>query len=166
MWNDKGVRIFALAVACAAGFVAWTGSRLPDTVASHFAAGGAVDGAMPRCVYLPLILFLTIGLPCLSVLVSWSSLGRPGARINLPHVEYWLAPERRAQTIAAIRGAMLQFAALLLLFLCYAHWLVVRANQSRPARLDETWFLSGLLVFLVIALTWVLRFVGRFRRTG
>lgn len=163
MWNDPGIRWFALAVAAAA-FLAWTGVDLPDVVASHFAPGGAVNGRMPRCVYMPLILLLTIGLPTVSVLASWSALGRPGARINLPHLDYWLAPERRDQTLAGIRAAMLQFSTALLLFLCYAHWLVVRANHSVPARLDESGFLGGLLVFLVASIAGAWHFVSRFRR--
>lgn len=164
MWNDPGIRRFALVVAGAAAFVAWTGADLPDIVASHFAPGGTVNGRMPRCVYMPLILLLTIGLPTVSVLAAWNTLGRPGARINLPHVDYWLAPERRDQTLARIRAAMLQFSIALLLFLCYAHWLVVRANHSVPARLDETGFLGGLFVFLAAALAGTWHFVSRFRR--
>ena len=164
MWNDRGVRRFALAVAGAAIFVTWMGAGLPDIVASHFAPGGMANGRMPRAVYLPLILLLTVGLPAISVVAGWSAVGRPGARINLPHGDYWLAPERRSRTIDDIRVAMLRFSLALLLLLCYAHWLVVRANRNVPARLDEAAFLAGLAVFLVAALAGTWRFINRFRR--
>ena len=164
MQNAPGVRRFALTLAAAAIFIIWTGASLPDIVASHFAAGGAANGRMPRTVYLPLILLLTIGLPALSVFASWHALGRPGARINLPHADHWLDPQRRVQTLADTRAALLRFCTALLLFLCYAHWLVVRANRSVPVRLDESGFLGGLAVFLLVTGAGTWRFLRRFRR--
>lgn len=166
MWNDRNGRYFLVAVACAAGFVWASGQSMPDVVASHFAAGGAANGYMPRAVYVLFMLFFVIALPALMVFITWRSLERPGARINLPHREYWLAPERRGQTVTRIRAGVLQFSAMLLVFLCYAHWLVVRANRSQPVRLDESWFLGGLLVFLAAALFWALGFVRQFRRVS
>ena len=61
------------------------------------------------------------------------------------------------------RAGVLRFAQMLLLFLCFAHWLVVRANRAQPVRLDETWFLGGLAVFLVAVLFWTLAFLRQFR---
>ena len=57
-----------------------------------------------------------------------------------------------------------RFGVLLVVFLCYAHWLVVRANQSAPARLAESWFIGGLVVFVVATLAGVWLLIGRFRR--
>jgi hypothetical protein len=166
MLTDKNLQRFFLLVACAALFIVASGLALPPIVASHFAAGGVANGHMARAVYIAFMLCFVIVLPVAMVLLTWRSLERPGARINLPHRDYWLAPERRSQTIARIRAGMLHFAALLLVFLCYAHALVVSANRAQPAHLDEGWFVAGLLVFLGAGLFWTLRFVRGFRRRG
>ena len=52
---------------------------------------------------------------------------------------------------------------MLLTFLCYAHWLVVLANASRPVRLDESWLVGGLVAFLVATFIWLRILRGRFR---
>jgi hypothetical protein len=136
---------------------------LPDRVAAHFGAGGVANGFMPRNAYLFFMLVIVVGLPLLVVLLTWVSLNRPGARINLPNREYWLAPQRRAQSIAWIRAGVLQFGALLIIFLCYAQWLVARANRHQPSQLDESWFYGGLAAFLVAVLLWARSFLRRFR---
>ena len=59
---------------------------------------------------------------------------------------------------------MLRFSTLLLVFLCYVHWLVVRANRGVPPHLDETWFLAGLALFLATAIIGTMGFLRRFRR--
>jgi uncharacterized membrane protein len=158
--------VFLIATAVAAVFVWWSSLELPDRVASHFGASGLANGFMPRSTYIMVMLGFVVGLPMLMVLVTSVAMGSPKARINLPNQHYWLAPERRAATIATLRAAVLSFGILLVAFLCYAHWLVVRANASAPARLAESWFIAGLLVFLVAALVQVVVLLGRFRRGG
>jgi uncharacterized membrane protein len=157
---------FMLVVAGATAFVWLTSLGLPNLVASHFGASGEANGFMPRSFYVLFMLGFVIGVPVLLVLVTSFAMGHPKARINLPNREYWLAPERRAETVAVLRAGVRWFGGLLVLFLCYAHWLVVRANQSAPARLAESWFIGGLVAFLVATLVGVWLLVGRFRRRG
>jgi len=164
MQNVKPALAFLLVVAGALAFVWLTSLGLPPLVASHFGASGLANGFMPRSVYVPFMLGFVIGLPALLVVVTSLSMGHAKARINLPNRDYWLAPERRAQTIAVLRTGVMGFGVLLVVFLCYAHWLVVRANQSAPARLAESWFIGGLVVFVVATLAGVWLLIGRFRR--
>src|SRR5690606_26698927 len=106
-------------------------------VASHFGSSGAADGFMPRHAYVGLMLGLVIGMPVLGVaLVAWT-LGRPDARINIPERAYWLAPQRRAETLERIVAGMRGFSAALIVFLCYTHGLVVVANRSASPALPE-----------------------------
>ena len=149
---------FAFFVACAAVFVWVTSHRLPELVASHFGGGGGANGFMPRTFYVRFMIAFVIGLPALLVAVTSFALGRPNARITIPDRGYWLAPERRAETIAFLRSGVVGFGVLLLTFLCYTHWLVVQANQSQPAQLAESWFLAGLVAFFagLIALLWTI----------
>lgn len=159
-------RLFAFLVACAAVFVWVTSEQLPLLVASHFDGAGQPNGFMPRGGYRGLMLTLLIALPSLLIALTWWSLGASRARINLPNRDYWLAPERRAATVAYLRTGLLWFGVLLLAFLCYVHWLVVLANGQQPPRLDNAWFIGGLVSFLAALLIWLKAFLGRFRRNA
>jgi uncharacterized membrane protein len=99
----------AIAAAALAG-VAWYYPRLPDMVASHFNARGEADGwtgkqsfalmqagaiGFVALVFVPLVLFL----PRI-----------PKSMVNLPHRDYWLAPERADQTCREVGDTLLWFA--------------------------------------------------------
>jgi hypothetical protein len=157
-------RVFAFLLVCAAGFILVSSQQLPPIVASHFGASGVANGFMPFLPYVGLMLVLLVGLPALTVIIGAWSLNRPGARINIPNREYWLAPERRAQTVQAVRADLMGFGAFLELFLCYTHWLVVVANGRQPPMLPNTWFMAGLVGLLVVVGVWMIRFLHRFRR--
>lgn len=164
MQNGKGAGLFALYVACAAVFVWFTSVGLPPLVASHFGAGGAANGFMARNFYARFMLAFVIGLPGFLVLVAWYAVGSDKARLNLPNRDYWLAPERRAATVASLRAGILWFGVLLVAFLCYAHALVVVANGVQPPRLPQSWFIGGLVIFFVVLIIAVRTFLRRFRR--
>ena len=158
--------LFMLFVACAAAFVWLTSMRLPSMVASHFAGSGTANGFMPRGIYAWFMLGLVVGLPALMIGLTWVSIANPKARINLPNKDYWLAPERRAETIEFLRAGILWFGFMLVAFLCYVHWLVVLANRVQPAQLANTWFIGGLVVFLAALLIWLKMFLGHFRQSA
>jgi hypothetical protein len=164
MRYGKGSRFFALHVACATAFVWVTSLGLPGLVASHFGAAGAANGYMTRSFYIVFMVAFVIGLPALMVIVTWHAVGSAKARLSLPNRDYWLAPERRAETIAFLRVGVLWFGALLVTFLCYVHVLVVLANEAQPAQLAQSWFIGGLVVYFVVLLVGVRMFLGRFRR--
>lgn len=157
-------RLFTFLIGCAVVFVWVTSENLPSVVASHFTGSGQANGFMPHRVYLSFMLALLIGLPSLLIALTWWSLGSSRTRINLPNKDYWLAPERRASTVAYLRTGLLWFGVLLLAFLCYAHWLVVLANGQQPPRLENPWFIGGLVSFLAALLVWLKVFLGHFNR--
>ena len=163
MKDGKGTLIFALFVACAALFVWRTSNGLPAVVASHFGASGMANGFMPHDFYVRFMIAFVIGLPALMVFVTGHVLGSSKARINLPNRDYWLAPERYAETIAFLRAGLKWFGVLLVTFLCYVHWLVVVANSVQPAQLSEPQFFGGLAAFFVALLIWLKVLLGHFR---
>ena len=155
---------FALLVAGAAAFVGLTSISLPDVVAAHFAADGRANGSMSRGAYEGVMLAFVIGLPAVLTGLSYVALGAPSARINLPNRDYWLAPERRAETVSYLRAQLARFSAVLLVFLCYVHWLVVRANAIQPPHLSARWMNVGLIGFAVFAIVWIRLLVRRFSK--
>lgn len=166
MHPGKGLLLFAIVVACAAAFVWSTSIRLPASVASHFGGSGIADGFMPHDTYVRLMLAFVIGLPALLVCVAWLATANPKSRLSLPNSDYWLASERRAGTVAFLRAGILWFGVMLVVLLCYAHWLVVLANEAQPARLAEAWFIGGLLVFVAAMLIGLAVLFARFRRAA
>jgi hypothetical protein len=153
----------ALLAAGAAAFVCISGRSLPDTVGSHFAASGNATGFLPRALYLRLTLIFVVLLPLAINLVASLSLRSVNARVNIPNRDYWLAPERKAESVEFVRRQIARFSAMLMVFICYVHWLVVRANALTPPLLSSPWFMAGLIAFLVSALLWATNFLRRFR---
>lgn len=153
----------ALLLVGAAAFIWVSSQSMPDIVASHFEGDGYANGFMRRGVYIGFMLAFSVGLPAVVALISIGAVGRPGARINLPHRDYWLAPERRERSVAYLRRHMARFIAALVVFLCYSHWLVVRANGLQPPRLQSSWMLSGLALFGVFVVVWMRALWLRFR---
>ncbi len=163
MHNGKGTGLFALYIAGAAAFVWLSSSGLPPVVAAHFGAGGAANGFMTRAGYTRFMMAFVIGLPAFMVLVTWFAVGNARARLNLPNRDHWLAPERRAATVAFLRTGILWFGVLLVTFLCYAHGLVVLANEVQPPELPESWFIGGLVVFFLVLFIAARTFLRRFQ---
>jgi uncharacterized membrane protein len=162
MQRGSARTMFLVVVTCAALFVWITSQTLPEVAASHFGGSGAANGSMPRDVYAWFMLLFVVGLPMLLVFVPTISLKQPSAGLRLPNREYWLAPERRAETLEFLRQHMARFGSMLVVFLCYIHWLVVRANTLVPPRLPASWAIAGIVVFVIGCLVWTRVLLGRF----
>jgi hypothetical protein len=162
---DRSLTLFFAALTGAFLFVYYTGESLPEMVASHFSREGVATGFLPRAVYMRITLSTVLLPPMFLAVLPRLILRNPNARINVPNRDYWLAPERRERTVAIIVQQCTYFGVMLLLFLCYAHWLVVRANAAAPPTLSSGWILAGLVVFLGFTVRWATRMIGRFRLT-
>jgi serine/threonine-protein kinase len=160
---DNSIAAFVALLVAALVFVYYTSGSMPKIVASHFSSSGDATGFLPRTLYVQLTLAVVLLPPVFLVYLPRRTLRRPKARINLPNRDYWLAPERRAHTIEVLARQCTRFGEMLLVFLCYAHYLVVRANAQTPPRLATGWFLAGLVVFLGFTVLWAARLIARFR---
>jgi serine/threonine-protein kinase len=145
-------------------FVMVTGTQLPPTVASHFVGSGEADAFMSRPAYLAAMSFFAAGIPALMVLFTRRMIHRSPQRVNLPNRKYWLAPQRRAATLAAITAHMMAFGCAVSLLIAFAHWEVIRANLREPPRLDTLRVLIAIGLFVAATAGWLLRLYGRFRR--
>lgn len=150
-------------VVCAALFIWFTSDSLPATVASHFGASGMANGFMPRAFYVRFMLTLTVLLPLGLTSLTNLTLRISETRLNLPNREYWLAPERRDETVEYLRQQNVRFGYMLAVFLCYVHWLVLRANAVTPPTLSTPGIVAGLIVFAVSVIFWSINFIGHFR---
>jgi uncharacterized membrane protein len=134
--------------------------RLPERVASHFDSSGMPNGWMSKEAFF-VVYAVMIGVSAfVGFYVPRQIEAKPPARINLPHREYWLAPVRRAATLAYLEGYFAWYACALLLILVLAMGLAIEANFTSPPRMATTPILlviGGFVVFNVLAVIHLLR---------
>jgi hypothetical protein len=156
--------IFAGLLIAAAIFAAVTTNSLPDPIAITFSAGGLAHNYMSHSAYRIYLLLCTIVMPLVIVLaIDWLPRLSPN-RINIPHRDYWLAPQHRAQTLFFLRQHALRFGCLFVIFMVGIQWLVIQANTLNPPRLANGPFIILLVGFLISIGIWILVIFRRFRR--
>ena len=137
--------------------------RLPERLATHFDGAGRANGWMSKDGFF-VFHFVLLGLfgAIFGLLPRWLS-RIPNSLINLPHKDYWLAPERRADSLAAVADAMAFLGALTLVFFAILGELTFRANLLPEPRLGgEIWWLLGGYGFALVF--WIIRLFRRFPR--
>ena len=100
---------------------------------------------------------LLILLPIFLLSLGWICTKLPKWMIDMPNKDYWLAPERKAQTAASVFLFMLWLADGIELFLTAIVGLVYRANLGHPEamRLAPDIFLVCFLTFIAV---WIVCF--------
>jgi uncharacterized membrane protein len=135
-------------------------SAAPALMASHFDVSGVPNGFAPKDAFfgfqlaiILLIAGLAVGLRAILVRV-------PMGLINLPNREYWLAPQRRAETVERVASFTdVLFTGTLALMLSVFE-LAVAANLRKPPVLDSNliWLLlAAYLVFTFGGIVWLFR---------
>jgi len=159
--------IFALTL-CYALFTAYlvlSYDSLPERVASHFDIHGQPNGWMSRQTCVGFTVGIGVFLPALVVGQMVFANRIPVSFVNLPHRDYWLAPERRKSTSALLLVYGLWFACLAVLFATGMHWCIVQANTTGgPSHLDYPGFFLVVGGFLFGTLIWIGLLLLHFRR--
>ncbi|HEU6446864.1 MAG TPA: DUF1648 domain-containing protein [Verrucomicrobiae bacterium] len=138
-------------------------SQLPERVAIHFGAGGNADGWMPReqgIAFFRMLTFVPAIFVILAMLMKWM----PAWTFNLPNRDYWLAPERRDETIEAIAGQLIWIGCLMTLFMAGIFGLTIVANRLTPPHLPMDLFAALLTCFIGGTIVWTILFMRRFRK--
>ena len=139
-----------------------TAGKLPDPVASHFDGRGVPDAWTSRGNYLTLLAAMAMFLPGIVVALCYVVRFLPVSMINLPHREYWLAPERRAATDLYLFRQSLWFACAAVLFLIAVHFTVIDANSKIPPRLSNPLLILSAGGFLVAVVAWIIKLLWPF----
>ena len=133
--------------------------QLPDEVATHFDLNGHADGWMSKTGFISFALVLQFGLAVMMFGFGWLIKVLPTSMINIPNREYWLADERRDQTLAESQSMMGWIAAGTAVMLMVMFYLSIEANLGEEKRLNATasWvcvasYLVWLLVYCVVTL--------------
>jgi len=145
-------------------FIAASTPLLPERMAVHFGADGEANGWMSRSADQILLGGLGAGMPLLFVALSLLTGLIPARFINLPHREYWLSPERRAQTRTYISRQMIWMGCLMVLFLGGIHGLTIQSNRVTPPHLAMNLFWTLVGGFLAGVASWSIIFIRHFAK--
>lgn len=158
-WVVFGLAFVAFAIALAATYPA-----LPQRVASHFDAQGLPNGWMPRRSYAFFMAAAALGLPWLLIAATRLVRTLPISMVNVPHRQYWLAPERREEVYHTTEVAGIWLATSEVLLFLLVHLSVVRANHSDPVVLFMPVVWGGLAAFLLAIVVGLIAYYNRFQR--
>ncbi len=156
--------IFFALVALGAAQVSFYAPRIPELLGSHFSRGGFVNGWQTKAAFFATELAMIILATVVSFGIPRIIAAAPVAFINLPHKEYWLAPERREDTLAYIRVWSVWFGCGLLAFLLFVMELVFRANLHSPPQFNNAAFVPALLAFVAFDAMLILRLILHFSK--
>ena len=91
-------------------------------------------------------------------------LGRlPPSLINLPNRDYWLAPERRTETIERVRTALLEFGNAMFAFFVFVVWSIIHANATGDGQVGWSYVL-GLFAFFGFVAVWTFFLIRPYRK--
>ncbi len=158
-------KLVFVAIAVVAAIYFWSNyAQLPDVVASHFNARGVANGWQTKSTFLTffawavaLASFLAFGVP---FLIS----KMPVELINLPHKEYWLATERRGETMDLLSGSFAWFGCGVLVVVTTAVNYAIGRNLHPEAQLDPPVLVYVLGGFVLFALIGSIRMLTHFAR--
>ena len=89
----------------------------------HFAANGEPNGWETPAGYVRFTLIFGAVVPAFILLTFFLIRFCNGWGLNIPHKDYWLAPERREETFAFVQRQGNWFAGLLIAFFAGMHWI-------------------------------------------
>ena len=144
--------LLMLLVAAGAAHMLYIYPLMPETVASHFDLAGKPDGWSSKAsfitVYAVVLAIVAATVYGIALLLP----KMPTNMINMPYRDYWLAPERRDESLAATRQSLLWIGVATLAFLIATMHLAYRANVGLQKGLGiEFWIL---LCMFSLAMLW------------
>lgn len=156
-----GERLFWLLIVAAVLHMLYYYPLLPDRIASHFDARGRPDGWSDKIAFLSIYAGVLLLMAAIQIMTSRSLAKMSVSLINLPNKKYWLAPERRAQSIAILEKYLSGFwSATLILLICTMD-MAFGVNLGRNQSLGE-WFFLLLAAFMLFTLVWTVSLIRRF----
>jgi uncharacterized membrane protein len=164
MKDDGGSKAVVLLVAALAAFqMIHYYPLMPGTMVVHFGTSGAPNGWSARPVFIAtfgateaLIVLLGLALPSL--------IGRiPADFINIPNRQYWLASERRDESVSFIRTQVMWMETATLVFLMAIAQIIFTLNLSgAPRRLPGDFWIVA-VAFVAVIVWFAARIMLRFR---
>jgi uncharacterized membrane protein len=138
--------------------------QMPQRMASHFAADGRPNGWQSREAFFIVMLLVTSTSALVGFVAPRQIAAKANHRINLPHRDYWLRPERRADTMRFISATMAWFGCGILFALISGTFLALQANLGPDRRFNSEAMVLVLISFLAALLALLVRMVRHFQK--
>ena len=158
--------VLGLLYLCFFGYLASSSTRLPDRVASHFDGSGRPDGWMSRREYLRSMTALALAFPLFVPVLTYAIRFLPDRHLNIPNRGYWLAPERRAETMAHLCRHSLWFSSMALCFVTGMEYSTLQANRMAEPHLPTPFVLTLAGCFVAGTAVWVVSMIRHFNRVA
>ena len=137
---------------------------LPDRVASHFGLYGQANAWMSKESDLLFLGAVGVGLPLFILGLTYVARFFPDSTFNLPHKDYWLAPERRRQTVDFLFHHTFWAVALTLLLLSWVNLLLIIANRQPQPQLSTSALFAGFIPYVIAMVFWIVGMIRHFNR--
>lgn len=135
---------------------------MPPVMASHFDARGVPNGWQTKDAFFTLIAVVTAIAGALVLLVPAIVTRLPLQFVNLPHKDYWLAPERAAASQEFMMKWFGWFGCATYGAVCYAFDYAVKANLAGPQPANPGGLFGVLVAFGAFAVFASVIFIRRF----
>lgn len=139
-------------------------AQLPNVVASHFNARGSPNGWQTKQAFFGVLIVVSVVVVVIGFAIPKLISVLPAQMINLPNKNYWLAPDRVAETMKFLESTCAWFACALFLFniLVFDYAIQINLNPGNPPDPNRFWYvLVGFLVFVAV---WTVRMLAKFLR--
>lgn len=145
-------------------YVFGAASQLPEKVATHFNLSGTANGWMTKRQHLLFTSSFGIGLPLVLVgIFAFVSL-LPARLVNIPNREYWLAPERKAETCAWLQEQGVWLACVMVCWMGGLNYFTTKANTLQPPHMDIAQMGWLLFVPVIYVIFFVVQTFRRFKK--
>jgi len=158
-----GEKLFWLLVVAAALHMLYYYPLLPERVASHFDGSGRPNGWSGKAAFFAIYAGAVLLMVVIQTATRLSSTRWPISLINLPNKDYWLSPERRAESVAVLMKYMTGFWSATLLFLMTTMHLAIRVNLGWSKGLGD-WFFVLLGGYILFTIARTISLIRRFSR--
>lgn len=136
--------------------------RLPAEVAHHFGVSGQPDAWGSKLHFL-IIYLVTVAVMAATFLGFGLAMPKmPNARINLPNKDYWLAPERRQQTLDYMLPRFLWLGSITMLLLFDVFQQSFQVHLGKATKLDHV--LLSLGSYVAVITVWCIVINTKFRK--
>lgn len=145
--------------------MAWWYGKLPAVVPSHFDGRGFPDGTMTKNGYVVLMAAVHIHMVFILGAISFVMPKSPDSLINLPNKAYWLAPERRSNTIQQMQNILLNIGTMTMVFMGALFHLSsqVAVKERVTINPEFAWFFGiymAAILGMVFSMFWKYRLPG------
>lgn len=162
--NRLSSLIFCACAGILIGVVLFDQQQLPSQIASHFDGAGNANGWSSRASFTGWMLGLGLGMPAFVCGVMYSIRFFPSSLLNVPHPEYWRAPQNYGKACDFLFRSSLWFGSAFLLWQAAFSHLIATANLSTPPKLDGSQVALVTAFLLIATAAWIVTLLWFFFR--